>query len=102
MITKMYAVSGMVCDGCLTTVKTAIKNLPGVIEARVQFTEPQAIVSMQQEISAAIFQNALTDAGQYSIREIKDGDGGRGDEKGSGRKLNKVLGLFHHKKECCK
>jgi copper chaperone CopZ len=102
MITKMYTVSGMSCGGCVASVKTAIKSIPEVIEAQIGLKEPQAIISMREEIDTGKLQQAIAAAGSYSIREIADDQPADKEKNTSGKKLNKMLGIFHPKKDCCK
>lgn len=103
MIVKMYRVEGMNCDGCVATVKTALKKLPEVIETQVQLKEPEAIISMHTDIPQEKLQDALAAVGGYTITEFADDVDTK---KKSGRKekktLQKTLGFLSHKKECCK
>ncbi|TAN18726.1 MAG: heavy-metal-associated domain-containing protein [Chitinophagaceae bacterium] len=102
MITRMYVVSGMNCDGCVTTVKNALKNIPEVIEAQVHLSEPQAIVSMREEIPFPELQQIISESGHYSIAEIEEekvaGLSAQPQKKG----FNKIFGALHAKKDCCK
>lgn len=102
MITKMYAVSGMMCDGCITNVKNTLKNIPGVIEAQVHLSEPQAIVSMQQEIPVSELQQVFSKDGHYSISEIEEEKADALSAHAQKRGFNKILGALHAKKDCCK
>lgn len=102
MITKMYAVSGMRCDGCVTNVKNTLKNIPGVIEAQVHISEPQAIVSMQKEIPLAELQQVFSKSGHYSITEIEEDKADALSVRAQKKGFNKILGALHAKKDCCK
>jgi copper chaperone CopZ len=96
MITKMYKVAGMQCDGCVKSVKNAIKSVPGVIEAQVQLQEPNAIVSMQNDILDETLQSAIHEKGQYILSSIAD--------KESNPVKKSKQGILHkmlHKKDCC-
>lgn len=102
MVTKMYAVSGMRCDGCVTNVKNTLKNIPGVIEAQVHLSEPQAIVSMQKEISLSELQQVFSECGHYSIAEIEEYKAEVLSAHAQKKGFNKILGALHAKKDCCK
>lgn len=41
------AIEGMTCEGCATTLQSRLKNLPGVLNARVDYANKQAIVSAE-------------------------------------------------------
>jgi copper chaperone CopZ len=42
MKTAIFAIDGMHCDGCASTIKTLIERQPGVQMAAVSFAERQA------------------------------------------------------------
>jgi copper chaperone CopZ len=100
MIIKMYRIGGMSCDGCVGAVTMALKSLPEVIEARVQLQEPQAIVSMRRNVSAEELQAAVGAAGPYKLEEIVEPEAAAAEKPP--RKLSRALGLFRHKKDCCR
>lgn len=99
MVVKMYRVEGMNCGGCLSAVKSAIKSVPGVIEAQVQLSEPEAIISMENDISQDVFQQAVSAAGRYAIAEMEEPNGKKGPHE---KKKGKGLSFLSPKKECCK
>jgi copper chaperone CopZ len=98
----MYKVEGMSCGGCIETVKSALKSMPGVIEAIVRLEEPQAIVSMQDSISIEEIAGVVSASGHYRIEEIADpvpaSSGASAGESGK----KKIWKIFGHKKDCCK
>lgn len=96
----MYTVEGMSCGGCVAAVQTALKAMPDVIDARVQLTGPQAIVSMQTDLPAETLQEALSGHGGYRIREYREPGASGKEEKP--RKAAKLLGFLLPKKDCCK
>lgn len=102
MTIKMYRIEGMMCEGCVATVKSAIKSMPTVIEAQIQLTEPQAIISMREDTATENFMQTLSQAGDYFISEIEDIAPGTKKRQSSPKKINKALGVFKHKKACCK
>lgn len=99
MITKMYKVEGMMCDGCVATVKEAIKGMPEVIDTQVQLGTPQAIISMKEAISETDINAVLEQAGGYGLTEITE-DTPR--KEAQPKKKNTFSKLFSHKKPCCK
>lgn len=101
MITKMYAVSGMKCEGCMKNIRTAIKQVPEVIEVQVHLSMPQAIISMREEVTVEKLQQKIGVTGSYRISEIEEAEAGKLADKPQ-KRLNQVLGFFHRKKECCK
>lgn len=100
MIVKMYRVEGMNCGGCVSAVKTALKELPGVIEAQVQLDAPEAIISMESTLPEEKLQEALSSAGGYRIWELAEDTGKK--TSATRKTFQKTLGIFQHKKECCK
>ena len=101
MTTKMYTVEGMMCDGCVATVRSALKALPEIIEAQVQLTEPQAIVSMREDLASEKLQQAISPQGKYQIREYQEpsSDAVRKNPSGKSRKL---FSFLMPKKDCCR
>lgn len=101
MTTKMYTVEGMMCDGCVATVKSALKALPGVIEAQVQLTAPQAIVSMHEEMDTRDLEQAVSAAGNYRVSDYEE-RAPAGEAKHHPGKSRKLLGFLMPKKDCCR
>jgi copper chaperone CopZ len=102
MVTKMYKVEGMSCSGCMDTVKSALKGIPGVIEAIVRLEAPQAIVSMQQTVPLAEIAGVVSASGNYRVEEWADPEATASQmpaEHSGGKKIWKIFG---HKKDCCK
>lgn len=63
-----YAISGMTCNGCRSHVENALKEVPGVIDAKVDLEKAQAEISMEKHIPLKTFQEKLeADGGTYSI-----------------------------------
>ena len=42
-------VDGMTCEGCAVSVRTTLKNVPGVIDAVVSYTDKRAVVILDEE-----------------------------------------------------
>ena len=62
-----YAVTGMTCNGCRTSVEDKLNQLPDVIKASVHLESSEATIEMLQHISIETLQDALSD--KYSISE---------------------------------
>jgi len=62
------SVSGMSCAGCVATVEKALKGVPGVVDATVNFAEHTA--SVQGEVAADVLVQAVRDAG-YDAAELR-------------------------------
>ena len=68
------SIGGMSCAGCVKTVETALRGVPGVTDTSVNFAEHVATVNGNVETSRLI--QAVIDAG-YEAAEIR----GTGDEQ---------------------
>lgn len=66
--THRLSISGMSCAGCVATVENALKNVPGVIEAAVNFAEHTATVEGKVEGKTLVA--AVTKAG-YGAAELR-------------------------------
>jgi Cu+-exporting ATPase len=62
------SISGMSCAGCVTTVENALKGVPGVNEANVNFAEHTATVTGEADPQALV--QAVVDAG-YGATEMR-------------------------------
>jgi len=60
-------ISGMMCDGCENTVANAIKEVDGVIEAKVSHTEGTALVEYDTEKTDPIFINMAVNNTHYKV-----------------------------------
>lgn len=64
MTTTTINVSGMTCQGCVRSVTTVLKALPGVTEVSVSLELGQAIVTHEaNQASFATLKQAVEDAG---------------------------------------
>lgn len=62
------SIGGMSCAGCVATVERALKSVPGVSEASVNFADHTAMV--KTDVSTAILIKAVVDAG-YEAAELQ-------------------------------
>ncbi|TDE06356.1 heavy metal translocating P-type ATPase [Flavobacterium hiemivividum] len=68
-----YTITGMSCNGCRTKVEKNLNALEGV-EAVVTLDPPIATITMQKPIQTTHFQEALSAAGNYSIKVFNPND----------------------------
>ena len=64
---QQIGIKGMSCGGCVKNVEKALGQIDGVNKATVSLNPPQAIMEVNQTISNKIMQEALSEAGGYSI-----------------------------------
>ena len=65
------SIGGMSCAGCVAGVETALRSVPGVIEANVNFAEHTALV--KGAVSTAALTEAVVQAG-FEAAELRDED----------------------------
>jgi copper chaperone CopZ len=71
-MTHTYKVSGMTCSGCASTVEKALRQVAGVIEAKVNLSQSEVELTMQQPVATNILQAGLANYPSYQLSE--DGD----------------------------
>ena len=62
-------VNGMMCGGCESRVKNAIKNIEGVENVTADHKTGKVIVISNNEVSEEIIKEALEDIGYEVVRE---------------------------------
>jgi len=65
------SIGGMSCAGCVASVEKALRGVPGVVEANVNFAEHTALV--QGNVTATVLTKAVADAG-YEAAELAGED----------------------------
>ncbi|TPG37777.1 heavy metal translocating P-type ATPase [Flavobacterium pectinovorum] len=65
-MTHQYIISGMSCDGCRKKVEKTLNTIEG-IQAEVTLNPPLATITMEKHVPTEKFQEALTEAGKYTI-----------------------------------
>lgn len=78
----IYSVEGMHCESCVTKIGQALRGISGITSAEVSLYPPRATVSMDRHVPVAELQNAIQEAGDYTVHP--DGVGApakAGDEK---------------------
>jgi copper chaperone CopZ/uncharacterized membrane protein YphA (DoxX/SURF4 family) len=68
-MTHTYNITGMTCTSCVAKVKSALLKLGDVSSAEIQLQAPQATVNMIKHIPLPKLQEALSQAGNYTITE---------------------------------
>lgn len=68
-----YTITGMSCNGCRTKVEKALNTIEGV-EAAVTLDPPIATITMQKPIQTPQFQEALSAAGNYTVKVFNIND----------------------------
>ena len=67
---KNYEIQGMSCGGCVSGVKNALLQLPGIEDAEVHLHPQTAVLTMSKPIDVAELQAQLNKAGHYTIKEV--------------------------------
>ena len=67
-----YSIQGMHCANCVTRVKDALTQLPGVVNAEVTLQPPMATVQVKQSLASAAVNSALAHLGRYSATQITE------------------------------
>jgi len=71
---KYYELTGMSCEGCVTSVKKALMELPQITEADVQLKPQGVLLTMNESVDTNVLQAQLDQAGNYTILN-SHGDG---------------------------
>ena len=67
---KKYELQGMSCGGCVSGVKNALLQLPGIEDAEVHLHPQTAVLTMSEPIDINELQAQLSKAGHYTIKEV--------------------------------
>lgn len=67
---KEFELAGMSCGGCVSHVKKALLQIPGVTDAEVHLHPQRAVLTMSKAIDVAGLQTHLSKAGHYTIKEV--------------------------------
>ena len=67
---RNYEIKGMSCGGCVNSVKQALMKISNVEDVEVQLNPPGAVITMNTYIEESKLQKQLSNAGQYSIKEV--------------------------------
>ena len=67
---SLFNVPGMRCAGCIAKIETSLGAMPGVIDARVNFTSKRVRVAHLEELDAEAIRGALRKAG-FAARPMR-------------------------------
>ena len=67
---KEFELEGMSCGGCVSHVKKALLQIPGVLEGEVLLQPQRAVLTMSKPINVDELQTQLSKAGNYTIKEV--------------------------------
>jgi copper chaperone len=70
-----FAIEGMSCEGCVNTITTALKAIPGVTSAKVSLQDKKATV-VADSVSSQTIEDTVAKAG-YKARLITAAGAGR-------------------------
>lgn len=69
MIEKSITIEGMTCPHCVARVEKSLKELDGVVEAKVDLASKTAKLKFWEDVDDALIRTAVDDAG-YQVTEI--------------------------------
>lgn len=69
MIEKSITIEGMTCQHCVARVEKSLKELDGVVEAKVDLASKTAKLKFWEDVDDALIRTAVDDAG-YQVTEI--------------------------------
>lgn len=72
-MTHSYKITGMTCNGCVSSVSSALEKIDGVKDVSIDLSTGLAAVSMKKHIDTEAMQQKLSEKGNYIITEIEDG-----------------------------
>lgn len=64
---EQYTITGMTCGGCVDSVKKALEEVKGVVEASVQLDRPQATLVTDRSVRLRTLREKLQAIGNYRI-----------------------------------
>ena len=72
-MTHSYKITGMTCNGCVSSVTSALKKIDGIRDVNIDLSTGLASVSMEKHIDTEVMQEKLLEKGNYILTEIEDG-----------------------------
>ncbi len=64
---QQIEITGMSCEGCVTNVEKALKEIEGVQNVKASLHPPHAILEAEKSVSHAQLTQALEKAGGYGV-----------------------------------
>lgn len=68
-MTHKYKVTGMACNGCVSTVKKVLSEINGIDNVKVTLIPPLAEIEMKLELNVNDMNDALQKSGNYKIEK---------------------------------
>jgi Cu2+-exporting ATPase len=93
-IKEHYRVTGMGCAGCAVTVEGALRALPGVAEARVNFADASVFVVFDSRRLSFVDLKRAAKAVGYDLEIAPEGDAGAGEEEAYRKLRGKAAGAI--------
>ncbi|MCO5248261.1 MAG: heavy-metal-associated domain-containing protein [Chitinophagales bacterium] len=66
METKIFHISGMCCETCITKINKALEAFPELEKVELQFSEPQLTLLHKDNVDEQAIVNAINQAGHYT------------------------------------
>ncbi len=70
MMKHDYLISGMTCNGCVSTVKKIFEKVPGVTSAQVTLDPPVATLMMDRHVKTEELKMAFKDHPKYQVSDV--------------------------------
>lgn len=68
---KQIFIEGMICGHCSGRVEKALKALDGIVDAKVDLANKNAIIEMNDNLEDSLLRETIDDAG-YDVVDIKN------------------------------
>jgi copper chaperone CopZ len=68
-MTHTYKITGMTCEGCASTVKSALLKVPGITDVKIDLPAGASFVTMERHIPTTVLQDALKAYPKYQLSE---------------------------------
>lgn len=70
-----FQIKGMHCQSCATLIEEGLKDLDGVVSARVSFDSQKAVVVYNEEkLDESAIQETIKDVGDYTVEKIEEAE----------------------------
>ncbi|MFY0605925.1 MAG: cation transporter [Cyclobacteriaceae bacterium] len=66
-----FTITGMTCDGCVSSVKKVLESTPAISSAEVQLSYPQAVIKTDQALDIEEINWRLKEKGKYAMHAEK-------------------------------
>lgn len=69
---KIFNISGMHCNSCISKIKSALEEVEEVVNADVTLTPPKVVIEISSEVTFNKLQSALQKVGDYKLEKSKN------------------------------